>query len=245
MPLVLRFTGSKEVMWSVNERPWTAPREQLRAEDCAPSHPWPCWHYVVFEVKTAVASNKLLIYQMSCCFVIPLTLDNLSKECSEKTLSHGVASVATFLRNGIIAKAEKDQSDNFSNAYLVTFRANVKKQLSQSWLRRIYRHGDLHFWRRQHLSLPSAVKTFLRVVAKKREFVYIATSRMIEFVTAGSFQRLAVTIRWNMNLVCSLRLHPYSPFAASHDHIIEQFMRPFQKKTPGKWISYQDFLLTP
>ena len=171
---------------------------------------------------------------MSCCSVIPLTLDDLSKKCSEKTLSHGVASVATFLRNGIIAKAEKDQSDNFFKCLLGYFQSKCEEAIVTKLIEK-----NISTWRSALLETTTSEfafsrKDFSKSGREKRECVYIATSRMIEFVTAGSFQRLAVTIRWNMNLVCSLRLHPYSPFAASHDHIIEQFMRPLQKKTSGK-----------
>jgi len=170
---------------------------------------------------------------MSCCSVIPLTLDDLSKKCSEKTLSHGVASVATFLRNGIIAKAEKDQSDNFFKCLLGYFQSKCEEAIVTKLIEK-----NISTWRSALLETTTSEFAFSRKdfskSGREKKRVCVHSNIQNDFVTAGSFQRLAVTIRWNMNLVCSLRLHPYSPFAASHVHIIEQFMRPFQKKTPGK-----------
>jgi hypothetical protein len=40
-----------------------------------------------------------------------------------------VASVATFLRNGIIAKAEKDQSDNFFKCLLGYFQSQCEEAI--------------------------------------------------------------------------------------------------------------------
>lgn len=79
--------------------------------------------------RSKLLSHQACFYQMPCCSVIPPTLDYLSKKYSEKTLCHGVASVSTFLRNVMIAKAVKDQTYDFVKCLLGYFQGKCEEAI--------------------------------------------------------------------------------------------------------------------